>query len=465
MIDSGYAERAAAVESLLRAVFKKLAVEDQSPRIDRLPDNQHWWRYGQESFVGLRRRAWLMPPYVPIMGWLDKFPEMAAVRAAYDEDPLLGPRVDAMLGTIVSRTGRNFDWLLIEHVVEPLVLSAGSYDFDEAAFRDIYAQFERGFGATTVTMVEFLPLNGFESALPHLELPDGLVIRPMTDGQMHHAISMLAVPRTFGGGVNSVQISRLDQWALTQARTCDVVAGHVEVVPPDAEPFPTLDEPANRLITALRVICGGSAISTRSMYAESDDEFPVVLGARGMGNSFGAADYARPTRLMPEVADAVRIVYLALSLPDVQQDHALQVAVRRVVFAGSRNDDRDRLIDLSIAAEAMFIQRSNLPKDHLKRVRIEAGAARMLGNDPELGASPAEVGDFMARIYRARNAEIHGDPTPYGGLRRLSGTPTDSLALAVADAEIVMRRAIYLALQEHVKAALAGSSAASAPAP
>jgi hypothetical protein len=40
--------------------------------------------------------------------------------------------------------------------------------------------------------------------------------------------------------------------------------------------------------------------------------------------------------------------------------------------------------------------------------------------------------------------QIHGDPTPYSGLQRLSGAPTDSLALAVADAETVMRRAIYL---------------------
>ncbi|MBT8226419.1 MAG: hypothetical protein HKP61_07520 [Dactylosporangium sp.] len=452
MHNPGFDQRAAAVEPLVRAVLDGLAGDEGSPRVGRLPDNQHWWRYGQESFVGLRPRAWLMPPYVPIVGWLDSFPEMKAVRAAYAADPVRGPRVDALLGTIASRAARNFDWLFIQHVIEPMVLATGGYEFRDDVFQRVYAQFEMGFGATTITMVEFLPLNGFEPALPRLELPDGLVLQPMSDGQMDHAISALAVPRLTASGVNGAQISRHDQWALTRSRVLEVVAGHVDVVPPNAEPFPTLLEPASSLITALRIVCGGSAITTYPMYAQADDEFPIVCGAGAVLTTFGAADNTRPTRLMPKDADAVRVVYLALRLPNVQRDRALQVAIRRLVIAGTRNDDGDRLIDLSIAAEALFIQRTNLPRG-TKGDKIAAGAAQLLGNDPQLAAGPTEISDFMAEIYRARNAEIHGDGQPYRGLRRLSGAPIESLALAVADAELVMRRAVYLVLQDHVKAA------------
>jgi hypothetical protein len=448
----GFTERATAVEQLVRAVLGRLASDDESPRIDRLPDNQRWWRYGQESFVGLRPRAWLMPPYVPIVGWLDTFPEMKVVRASYAADPVRGPRVDALLGTMVSRTGRNFDWLFIQHVIDPMVLSAGSYEFREDVFRRVYGQFEVGFGAATVTMVEFLPLNGFESALPRLELPDELVLQPMSDGQMTHAISALAVPRIAASSVNGAQISRLDQWALSRSRVVEVVAGQIDVIAADAEPFPTLLEPASWLITALRIVCGGSAITTRPMYAQADDEFPIVLGARAMLTSFAAADNTRPTRLMPDDADAVSVVYLALRLADVQQDRSLQVAIRRLVIAGTRNDDSDRLIDLSIAAEALFIQRGNLAGP-TKGEKIAAGAAELLGDDPQVAVGPTEISNFMAEIYRARNAEIHGDGQPYNRLRRLTGEPTESLALAVADAEFVMRRAVYLVLQDHVKAA------------
>ncbi|MEV6637874.1 hypothetical protein AB0M54_44835 [Actinoplanes sp. NPDC051470] len=453
MDSQGFDQRVAAVEPLVRAVLGRLASDEESPRIDRLPDNKHWWRYGQESFVGLRPRAWLMPPYVPIVGWLDTFPEMKAVRASYAADPVRGPRIDALLGTMVSRTGRNFDWLFIQHVIEPMVLSTGSYECRADVFRRVYGQFELGFGATTITMMEFLPLNGFESALPRLELPDGLILQPMSDGQMDHAISALAVPRVAASSVNGAQISRLDQWALTRSRVVEVVAGHVDVIPADAEPFPTLLEPASWLITALRIVCGGSAITTRPMYAQDDDEFPILRGARAVLTSFAAADNARPTRLMPDDADAVRVVYLALRLPDVQQDRSLQVAIRRLVIAGTRNDDSDRLIDLSIAAEALFIQRGNLAGP-TKGDKIAAGAAQLLGNDPQVAVGPTEIGDFMAEIYRARSAEIHGVGQPYNRLRRLSGMPTESLALAVADAELVMHRAVYLVLQDHVNAAV-----------
>jgi hypothetical protein len=56
----------------------------------------------------------------------------------------------------------------------------------------------------------------------------------------------------------------------------EVVTGH-EAATADAEPFPTVLGPASRLITALRIVCGGSAITTRLMYAQADSEFPIVL--------------------------------------------------------------------------------------------------------------------------------------------------------------------------------------------
>jgi Apea-like HEPN len=445
-------QREEAAELLVRAVLSKLSVDEEPPRIGRMPDNQHWWRYGQETFVGLRPQAWHMPPYVPIVGWLDSFPEMVDVRALYFADPVLGPRVDALLGTITSRAARNFDWLFIQQVIEPMVLITGSYEFVQDVFRKPYARFESGFGADTITMVEFLPLNGLEAALARMELPDGLVLQPMTDGQMDAAISALAVPRVSANNVNGAQVSRFDQWALTSARTVEVVAGTVAVVPSDAEPFPTLAEPAERLIRALHIVCGGSAVTTRPMYAQADNEFPIVVGTRAMLTEFGTADASRPTRLLPDDVSAVCATYLGLGLLAVEQDRSLQVAIRRLVIAGTRNDDVDRLIDLMTAAEALFVKRANLPQG-AKASPIAVGASQMLGHDAKLASTPTDLHDFMRELYRARNAEIHGDGMPHTGLRLLTGIPTDSLALAVADGQRVIRRAVELLLLEHIHAA------------
>ncbi len=194
-VDEQFERRRTAVTVLVRSVLDHLAAQEAQPRIGRMIDIRRWWRYGQEDFVGLQPRAWSMPAEAPIVGWLDKFPAMTAVRHAYDADSVQRARVDTLIGTEFNRQRRNFNWLLVEHIVQPMVLTTGTYGFDEALFDRLYDGFERGFGAQQIHIVEFLPLNGFESTETVVLLPDGLVLRRMSDRLMSAAIDHLAVPR------------------------------------------------------------------------------------------------------------------------------------------------------------------------------------------------------------------------------------------------------------------------------
>lgn len=440
----------AAVQALLEAVLRHLSDLEEAPRIGRMADHRRWWRYGQETFVGLQPRAWDMPDYVPIHGWLDKtFPEMTGVRDAYAADTRLGPRVDAMIGTEFNRQARTFDWLLIEHLLQPLVLATGSYEFDADAFASAYRSFEDGFGADELHMVEFLPLNGFDSTEDMVALPDRVTLRRMSDAQMSNAIDQLAAPRQWGGGGgNSVRVSRYDQWALVTSQAYLVAVGPGDdAQPPKAAAFPTLFEPGTRLVTALRIVCGGSVVATRPMFAQDDSEFPLVLNTQTMGNSFDSADYDRPTILVTDAVDHVQAMYLALGRPEVAGDRSLQTAIRRLVASGSRRVDADRLIDLSIAAEALFIHHANQPSTFAKGEPIARGAVALLADDPEVGVDAEKLRAFMTTLYRARNAEIHGDAT-YPQLHDLSGTPIESLGPVLRDADRVMRRALALVLVE-----------------
>ncbi|MET8054639.1 hypothetical protein ABZU75_44410 [Streptosporangium sp. NPDC005286] len=446
-MDEQFERRRTAVAVLVRSVLDHLVALEGQPRIGRVIDVRRWWRYGQEDFVGLQPRAWSMPADVPIVGWLDKFPEMTAVRQAYDADPVLGARVDTLIGTEFNRQGRNFDWLLIEHIVQLMVLATSTYRFDEAIFDQLYDRFERGLGAEQVNMVEFLPLNGFESTETVVLLPDGLVMQRMNDAQMSAAIDHLAVPRMSGGSVNGARVSRFDQWALTVERSYPVTDGRsIAVSQPPA--FPTLYEPANTLIRALRIVCGGSVVATRSMFAQADDEFPIVLGVSAMLSAFDGADNDRPTYLLTNTLDTFRLTYTALNLPSVQADRSLQTAIRRLVFAGSRRVNADRLIDLMMSAEALFIKRANLPRG-TKGDKIAAAAAALLAQDPELKAGADQIQTFMKTMYQVRNAEMHGDDQPHPHLHLLDGTPTDSMPSVLKDGEKIMRRAALTVLAEY----------------
>ena len=217
---------------------------------------------------------------------------------------------------------------------------------------------------------------------------------------------------------------------------------------PRAADFPSLDEPAFRLVTALRLVCGGSVVATRPIHARHDNEILGDVGGTAVLNSFGAADASRPTVLLSgDHVQGVRGVYERLANPAVGQDHSLQVALRRFVFAGSRALPEDRLIDLHISSEALFIKRRGVTGSR-KGAPAARAARDMLAGDPALGIDGAQIERFVAGAYRLRNAEIHGDPPAARTMTLLSGAETDHLAPLVEDLAFVVGRAIAVVLDE-----------------
>ncbi len=169
-----FERRRVAVAALVRAVFARFAADEGQPRFGLRHDPWRWWRHAQEDFILLQRNAWVMPADLSIIRWLDGFPEMATVRDACAADPVLGSRVDTMMGTEFSRTGTNFYWILAKHVIEPVVSATRSYEFDETRFDEVYRRFEEKFRAEHLHMIELCPLNGFTSTEDPFLLPDGL---------------------------------------------------------------------------------------------------------------------------------------------------------------------------------------------------------------------------------------------------------------------------------------------------
>jgi len=102
--------------------------------------------------VALRPAAWHLPERVGMVNWLDTFAEMAAVREAIDEDPILGTRVDTPVGTEFSLRQRRLDWLLVKHLLEPMIIATGSYQFDTTVLDLHYSRLEAGLLADVVRL-------------------------------------------------------------------------------------------------------------------------------------------------------------------------------------------------------------------------------------------------------------------------------------------------------------------------
>lgn len=438
----------AAVASLALAALSDLADRDSSPKVDKMPDLRNWWRYGQESFVALRPDAWYMPERVTRVNWLDTFAEMTAVRDAIDADPILSTRVDTTVGVEFSLQPRRLDWLLVEHLLEPMIVTTRTYEFDETVFDLHYGRLEAGLLADIVRLVEFVPLNGFTTSTA-ITLSDGVMLRPMTDRQMSRAIQVLAAPAEFSAGPNSVQVSRFHQWAVTREQSYPV-RSYRQGMPerPQGPNFPSLEEPVQRLVTALRVVCGGSVVATRPIHMQHDDDFPHDIEGSAVLTAVGLADVNRPTLLLTEEhVDAVRSVYEMLAAPAVARDRSVQIALRRFVFAGSKSLPEDRLIDLNICSEALFIHRNKI-KTMQKANTVAVSGGQLLADDPVLGAERGNVERFLKEAYFLRNAEIHGDHAGTKAMTLLSGENTIDLGRFVEDLTRLLGRAIQLVLAE-----------------
>ena len=438
-----------AVAALLVAALRDLAERDGAPHVGAMADLRNWWRYGQESFVALRPHAWRMPERVTVVGWLNTFTEMTAVREAIDADPVVGTRLDTMVGTEFSLNQRTLDWLLVEHLLNPMIIASRSYEFDEAAFELPFNRLDAGLRSDTIRFVEFVPLNGFTSSMADIALADGMALRPMTDRQISRAIQVLAVPAEFSGGPNSVQVSRFHQWAVMREQSYPV-RSYKQGMPeqPQAPDFPRLEEPAQRLVTALRIVCGGSVVATRPIFAQNDDDFPPTVDGSAALPAVVAADVNRPTQVLSdEQVGAVRDVYAMLGNPVVREDRSLQVALRRFVFAGSKAQPQDRLIDLVICCEALCLKRHG-NEGKQKGAPAAANAGRLLAGDPLLNVGREHVERFIKAAYRLRNAEVHGDHPVRRSMTLLGGATTEDLARFGEDLGLVVGRALHLVLSE-----------------
>jgi hypothetical protein len=445
-----------AVASLLASALAGLAERDSAPKVDKMPDLRNWWRYGQESFVALRPNAWYMPERVTMVNWLDTFAEMVAVRDAIDADPILSTRVDTMIGTEFSLQKRRLDWLLVEHLLEPMIVTTRTYEFNETVFDLHYNHLEAGLLSNTVRLVEFVPLNGFASSTAEIALPDDVVLRPMTDRQLSRAIQVLAVPTEFSGS-NSVQVSRFHQWAVTSEQSYPV-RSYKQGMPehPQAPSFPSLEEPVRRLVTALRVVCGGSVVATRPIHVQHDDDFPRDVGGSAALPAVGVADVNRPTLLLTdEHVEAALSVYEMLADPAVGRDRSLQVALRRFVFAGSKSLPEDQLIDLNICSEALFIHRNKI-KTMQKANMVAMSGGQLLADDPVLGSGREHVERFLKEAYFLRNAEIHGDHLGSKPMTLLGGERTNDLVRFVDDLTRLLGRAIHLVIADLTRARYEG---------
>ncbi|KAA9375957.1 hypothetical protein F5972_24870 [Microbispora cellulosiformans] len=436
-----------AAAALMEAILEELASVEVEPAFVEYVGRDGWQRRFQETLVVVRRTRWRHPLVLASYDWWDRLPQMKTLRTVLTSHKELHDRVDTLIGFDFSASRRDLIQMLIADLLTPLVEESHRYTFDRAAFDSVYERVEAGLLASTVRLLQVVPLLGFDMALhAQVVLGDGLVIRSMTDLELSAAIQT-GLPDQAASSTLSRTVSRFYQHAVTKETTYPIRVG--DVPGPVVVPQPIEDD-ALRLQTALRLVCGGSVTTGRPFQMQHPDDFGANPGYSASLSWSQSPDLERPTLLLsPAQIVSIRQIMAMLTTPVIAANRPLQMAIRRLVSAGSRGIPEDRLVDLVIAAEALFIHGPGHGATQHKKAVIASGAASLLADDPELGARGGEISRFFRGAYERRNHEVHADPRRPATIRLLDGSPAVTLHAFVEDLERVMRHAVTLTIQEH----------------
>lgn len=337
------------------------------------------------------------------------------------------------------------------HILTPLVEETRRYVFVQAAFDEVYARVEAGLLAQTVRLLQVVPLLGFETAFQApVSLVSGSAIRLMDDVELSAALQSGLPDQATSSPINR-SVPRTCQLALVKTSSYPIRVGEISG---SVDTPASIEQEAFRLQIALRLVCGGSIALGRPLQMQYHGDFDANPGYSASLTRVEVPDENRTTVLyaLGQVSEVEKIMAM-LTTQNVSMNRSLQMAIRRFMSSGSRGLAEDRLVDLVIAAEALFIHGAGHGQTQHKRILIADGAAELLGDDPDLGTSPTDVWRFMDSAYKRRNHEVHADPEPPATFRLLDGTPAASTNVVVQDLERLIRRAVKLRIEKAISAA------------
>jgi hypothetical protein len=411
-------------------------------------------RYAERAIETLREAGWSLPPkHSRDWGWraaedgffvyrpmesasellpydlrsLHEGPEFAACLDALRAHPVIRERLDTLVGSLFSASRleaeRIPDRVLYRMLRASVELRFSDSDFDAAA-DELIAWLSRDKAVYTTVA----PLSGVTADATPIGLEEGIEIDVMSDEEVINCLTTGIF--TGFGSMEHMQVG--PRIALRVRQRFDLIVGEREF---DADQLQTYWERwrdlGESVVFALRLLKPGNVSSPG--FVSRGDEHPG-----GHGGSFTPSSTPRHTvfesyRL--EASDGADLIALWSQMNNrrVKKSSPLDTAIRRFGFAGERTRPEDQIIDLMIAAEALFLPGEDRGESAHK---LSLRAGLLLADKDQ---SARHIATVMKRAYDARSKLAHG--TTLKPLRLPDETPA-TLAEYVAIVSGYMRTAV-----------------------
>lgn len=315
-------------------------------------------------------------------------------------DSLWSSHVDKLVGTPMSARRISLDDLLMGIPVR-IVKATGLFDFSAEHFDAQVDDFEKLVHSKTVECVRTTPFYGI-CLTSELTVTKNVSFIPLDDDQLM-AFLDLGFLESDSPGMGADFVHSPPRAAIiSRFQVPKIVRGDNE--DPNSENAEFLESLARQAVletTAIELLTLilGATIAPIGSITETPG---ATSGWRQYQKITAFNRWAlKPIELSEEVADEFRRYWPVVSDDSRKSKHYLAIALRRYALATIRPSLDDRLIDLMICAEAIFLR----VESNELTYKLAHRAALFLGGN---ASSKKEVFKFFTDAYSMRSKVVHG---------------------------------------------------------
>lgn len=364
------------------------------------------------------------------------FRPLANLEAALAADPAIGPRLDHVVSSMSRGGGAWQTESLIRELVDRVIRVATLFELPPSLRDAATTHWAEELRRPSDVMTGILALHEFHTPAAPIVLEPGLEIVELTDAEVAAALVLAPGPVAL----------RLDERHVSKVfgirASYDSILFIDDIPATEGEQEMSVRQASRtrleRALLALRVFKAGRLrTSGRFEYSVSSDG--DVSPARGSLRVLFASPSVKSYVLADE--DAIRFSEFWAAFDKVHARPVIASALRRFGFAADRALPDDEIVDLMIAAEALFLSEMEDKYRGELRFRLSIRAASLLGTTLD---ERLRLSKFMRSAYDARSAVVHGKVLS-DDLRGLDGERATVRAFA-DDLESVLRDALQTAI-------------------
>jgi len=346
-------------------------------------------------------------------------PEHSSVVAAILGNPEIADHFPTITGEVNSVD------IFLKNLLNKLWEGRPTFALDQQAFDKLYAALEEFLYSRKVEIRVIAPLENFTSSAQQINLAPDLAVRSLSDDEVQR--------------LHRDNVAFRSQYPILERRylpSFAVELRQARAKPPRDEDFPY--ETVQEWLNAVQGVCSVLRLFKPGAIRYSIVEFwqgrEQLLGTPFTHFTPGPPIYGRAYEVAD--ADVAGLPKLFEQFAQVAWDRnpVLQLALNRFNLAGERQSPEDRVLDLMICMEVLFLPDGN---EELT-FRLALRAARFL--EPVDRNKRAELFANLKEGYKVRSAIVHGAVAS----RKQKMSPAQASELLEGTARAALRKAISL---------------------